>query len=238
MNLSYFEEKQAMHDGHRERMRKKLISAESKTFYEHELLEILLYATCARGDTNPLAHELINEFGSFSAVFDASYDDLLKVKGVGVQTATLIKTIPLVAAEYLKDKSSLEGNYISGDEDAFNYVLPYYISLTEEMTSALFLSNSGKVLGYEKIGGGTVSVSEIPVRKLISFSLKYNAAQVILFHNHPSGVALPSNNDVTTTKSIIDTLKSIDVKLADHIIIAGNDYVSMSCSSEFSFLFN
>lgn len=227
-----------MHDGHRERMRKKLISADSNTFYEHELLEILLYATCARGDTNPLAHELINEFGSFSAVFDASYDDLLKVKGVGVQTATLIKTIPLVAGEYLKDKSSLEGNIINSDEDAFNFVYPHYVSLKEEMTSALFLSNSGKVLGYEKIGGGTVSVSEIPIRKLISFSLKYNAAQAILFHNHPSGVAVPSKNDITTTKSIIETLKSIDVKLADHIIIAGNDYVSMVRSSEFSFMFS
>lgn len=227
-----------MHDGHRERMRKKLITADSNTFYEHEILEILLYATCSRGDTNPLAHELINEFGSFSAVFDASYDELLKIKGIGVQTATLIKTIPLVAGEYLKDKSSLEGNIIGSDEDAFNYVYPHYVSLTEEMTSALFLSNSGKVLGYEKIGGGTVSVSEIPVRKLISFSLKYNAAQVILFHNHPSGVAVPSRNDITTTKNIIDTLKSIDVKLADHIIIAGNDYVSMVSSSEFAFMFN
>lgn len=226
-----------MHDGHRERMRKKLISAQGGEFYEHELLEILLYATCSRGDTNPLAHELINEFGSFSAVFDANYDDLLKVKGVGIQTATLIKTIPLVAGEYLKGKSSVEGNYINSSEDAFNYALPHYISLKEEMTSALFLSNSGKVLGYEKIGGGTVSVSEIPLRKLISYSLKYNAAQVILFHNHPSGVAVPSRNDITTTKSIIDSLKSIDVKLADHIVIAGNDYVSMVSSSEFAFMF-
>ena len=80
-----------MHDGHRERMRNKLISSENNTFYEHEILEMLLYATIPQRDTNPLAHELIREFGSFSAVFDASYDDLLKVKGVGVSTATLIK---------------------------------------------------------------------------------------------------------------------------------------------------
>lgn len=227
-----------MHDGHRERMRKKLISQESNNFYEHEILEMLLYATMPRCDTNPLAHELIREFGSFSAVFDASYDDLLKVKGVGMSTATLLKLIPLAAGEYLKDKGRVDGNYINSDSDAFNYVLPHYISLTEEMTSALFLSNSGKVLGYEKIGGGTVSVSEIPLRKLIAHSLKYNAAQVILFHNHPSGVAIPSKNDITTTKSIIDSLKTIDVKLADHIIIAGNDYVSMVSSSEFSFMFS
>lgn len=227
-----------MHDGHRERMRKKLTENDDAAFYDHELLEMLLYSTIPQRDTNPLAHSLIEEFGSFSAVFDASYEELLKVKGIGVTSATLLKLIPRVAESYLNDKNSFNGEVIRNGDDAFNYVLPKYVKLTEEMSSALFLSNAGKVLGWEKLGGGTVNVTEIPVRKLVSQSLKYNATQAILFHNHPSGIAVPSKSDVITTRNIIEALKPISVKLVDHIVIAGRDYVSMASSKEFSFLFD
>lgn len=227
-----------MHGGHRERMRKKLINSDGAEFYQHELLEMLLYSTIPQKDTNPLAHSLIEEFGSFSAVFDADYGDLLKVNGIGVTSATLIKLIPLVAAAYLQDKNNLSGKYIRGDRDAFLYVLPKYVNLTDEMSSALLMNNSGKVLGWERLGMGTINVTEIPIRKLMTYCIKYNATQIILFHNHPSGVAIPSHNDVVTTKNIIDALAPISVKIADHIIIGGDDYVSMASSAEFAFLFN
>lgn len=226
-----------MHDGHRDRMRKKMINSNVGDFYQHELLEMLLYATIPQRDTNPTAHSLIEEFGSFSAVFDADYEDLLKVKGIGVSSATLIKLIPLVAGAYLQDKNDTSGIYVKDCDDAYQYVLPKYVNLTEEMSSALFLSNSGKILGFETLGEGTVNLAEISVRKLVSTSLKYNATQVIIFHNHPSGIALPSKNDVVSTKNMIEALRPIGVKLVDHIVIGGGDYVSMASSSEFSFIF-
>lgn len=226
-----------MHDGHRERMRKRLINGEKDNFYDHEILEMLLYATIPQRDTNPTAHELISEFGSFSAVLDANYEDLLKVKGIGVTSATLIKLLPLIASRYMSDKANSNGEYVHSDEDAFNYVLPKYINCKDEMSSALFLNNVGKILAWEKLSDGTVNLTEIPTRKIVSLGLKYNAAQVIIFHNHPSGIAVPSNSDVTTTKSMIDALKTIGIKLIDHLVIGGSDYVSMANSPEFSFLF-
>ena len=174
-----------MHSGHRERMRKKILTTNGSEIPPHEILEVLLYSTNTQRDTNPLAHELINKFGTLSAVFDADFEELLKVKGIGVSSAQLIKMVPKIASAYMQDKNSFPNKLITESEDAFYYVRPHYVEVTDEMPSALCLNNSGKVLGFDKIGEGNVSVTEISVRKLVEVALKYNAAQVILFHNHP-----------------------------------------------------
>lgn len=221
-----------LHEGHRKRMRERFKDSGFDSFQKHEILEMLLYFTNSRKDTNEIAHVLIKHFGSFSAVFDAPFEELIKVKGIGESTAHLIKLVPAISSVYLKDKLGKKIK-IKDDSSAFKFLYTKYLDKTIEMPSALFLSNAGDLLGWDVIGSGSVGSAEIFTRKIVELSIRYNASNVILCHNHPSGVALPSLNDYTTTKSINDALKIIDVKLIDHIVIGNDDYVSMQKSKEF-----
>ena len=225
-----------MHEGHRKRMRGKFLQSGKDAFHEHEMLEMLLYYSNARGDTNPLAHTLIDKFGSFSGVLDASFEDLMQVKGVGENTAFLLKLIPAAAAVYMDDKFS-DGKLILSSDDAFAFLRSKYIDVNVEISSALFLNRKGKLIKWAKIGEGSVISTAIDTRKLVEIALQCKATQIILCHNHPSGIAIPSRDDIFTTQNIVDALRSVNVKVVDHIIIAGNDYVSMAQSRESSIIF-
>ncbi|MBQ2677118.1 MAG: DNA repair protein RadC [Clostridia bacterium] len=218
-------------------MRDKYLKSGFDAVPPHEMLEMLLYATNSRCDTNPIAHNLINTFGSFSAVLDAPFEELCKVDGVGESTAFLIKLIPASARVYLEDGQRV-GMLIRSHEQAFEYLRAKYVDKTDEMPSALFLDNKGKLLAWDKIGSGSLTSADISVRKLVELSIRYQATAVILCHNHPSGVAIPSRGDCITTKNIIDALKLINVRLVDHLILASDDYVSMAESAEFSVMFS
>lgn len=225
-----------MHDGHRERMRERAAKSGFDSFHSHEILEMLLYASIPRKDTNVIAHDLINKFGSFSGVLDASYEELLKIKGVGKSTAFMLKLVPVSAATYIKDKYK-EGTVISTQMQAFEYLRGQYIDQVEELPSALFLNSKCKLLAWNAIGNGSLKSSDIVTRKLIEQCIKYQATQVLLCHNHPSGVLKPSREDVIATKNIIYALKTIQVKVIDHIIICGDNFLSMASLKEYDILF-
>lgn len=222
-----------IHAGHRQRMRERAAKNGFDSLEKHEMLEVLLYPVIPQKNTNPIAHELINTFGSFHAVFDAPEEELLKVKGMTRNAAFYLKMMPAVSSYYLQDKTDCESIIINSSEAAYKYFSPKYIGKTVEVAMALLLSNAGKVLACEIISDGTVNAAEIQTRKIIEFCIKHNATQVILCHNHPSGVALPSSDDFITTKNINVALKSINARLVDHIIIANDDYVSMRQTHQF-----
>jgi DNA repair protein RadC len=225
-----------MHDGHRERIKKRFKETGLAGFPDHNILELLLFYTIPRRDTNELAHLLINTFGSLSAVFDASFEELIKVGGVGENTASLIKLMPQIYGKYLEDKLSVS-TVIDSTDAAGEYFVAKYIGVVNERAMLMCLDSKCCIKNCETLSDGSTTMTEITGRKVVENALKNNAVSVILAHNHPHGIAVPSPEDVDLTRTIIRLLNSIDIKLRDHIIVANNEYFSMADTKKFSIMF-
>ncbi len=224
------------HQGHRERLRQKVIKNGINSLAEHEVLELILFYSLAQRNTNDLAHKLINRFGSVAAVLDAPQEQLLEIKGISKTTVFVLKSLPQIASYYLEDKNGV-ADKIYGCEDAFKLLAPKFIGKTSEELLIVFLSNSNKFLGCEFIAKGDVNSTQFTSRQLIEPCIRYNATQVILAHNHPSDILIPSPDDVITTKNVCACLHTIEVVLLDHIIFGKNSCFSMNSSEQYKNLF-
>lgn len=218
-----------IHDGHRARMKELLRNNGIDAFSDHTVLELLLYCSIPRGDVNPLAHELMNRFGTLAGVFEAPEEELLKVDGVGANTVYLIKLVPQIAKRYMVSRV-YENSIINSTEDAGKFLVPRFHGELNEMVYLLSLDAKGKVLNCSLVGTGDVNSANVSIRKIVSTALKYNATSVILAHNHTSGMALPSGDDVNTTIELHEALRRVDVTLLDHLIIADDDFVSLAAN--------
>ena len=197
-------------------------------FESHNVLELLLFFSISRQDTNELAHRLMQSFGNMDAVFDAPYEDLLQVDGVGPNTAVLLKLIPQLCRRYLTERT--DGAHITDTRSAGAYFLPRYIGLTEEVVMMVCLDNKNSVIANTVLHRGSLNTVEISVRKIVAEAIKHNASNVILAHNHPGGHAIPSAEDFETTRKLINALNAVDIYLVDHILVAEDDFVSIPAS--------
>lgn len=215
-----------IHDGHREKMRQRFLGGGLDYFADHEALELLLYYAIPRRDTNPIAHALIERYGSLSAVFAAPVEDLQKVEGIGESAAILLKLAPQM---YRKARlSDISGETALGStERVGGYLLECFTGERNEVLYQLCLDRKGKLLACKRLGEGGVSSANLDVRKLVENALMSSASAVVLGHNHPSGVAVPSKEDVAATKLVKSALDTIGVVLIDHIIVADGEFVSM-----------
>lgn len=237
-NLGNKNTKKNIHEGHRERLRQRFLDEGLDNFQPHNVLELLLFYSIPIKDTNDEAHALINTFGSLSSVFDASFDELCKVDGIGERTATLIKLVPELFKKYEVDKVVNEDAVLNTCEAVAKYVSKYFKGVVEEQLYALCLDSSFNVLCFEQISSGTVNAAPLNNRKLVELAYKFNSANIILVHNHPSGVVAPSRADINATMTIIELLKSIGIKLGDHMIIGkGDDFFSFRRSEKWRGLF-
>ena len=219
----------SIHAGHRERIRERLRTAGLDAFSDHEVLELLLTFAIPRQDTNSLAHELINTFGSLSAVLDAHESELLRVKGVGPHAALLLAMMPRLMQRY--QLSSLgERPVITKLEEAKNYCAPLFVGAGEEQIYLICLDQAGHVLHRTLLHTGTVDQVMLHPRTVVETALRHHAHAVILAHNHPSGTAQPSQADLDVTKRIGTALYMIGIRLADHLIFAGTGVFSISRS--------
>ena len=222
-----------VHDGHRQRLKSRFLQQGLGGFEDHNILELLLFYSLPRADTNEIAHDLLNQFGSLSGVFDAPVDSLCKVKGVSTHTASLIKLIPELISIYHSDKLK-DTQIINSTNRAGEFFKPRFYGKKNEEVHVMLLDDKKKMIRCEKAFEGTVNTTPITVKKIVSLVLDSNATGVILAHNHPGGVALPSHRDIVSTEKIYKALELINVKLCDHIIVADDDYVSMADSGEFA----
>lgn len=215
------------HTGHRKRMREEFLRTGSRGMEDHRLLELILFYAIPQGDVNPLAHRLVDEFGSLSGVFHATYDQLVKVPGVGHSTAVLLQLIPAAAARYMEQTASFEGQIVSLWQ-LKEMLEPYFFGQRDELAYLVCMDGKSKVLGIRKLGEGIVDTVPIAARKVMEAALACNASQVVLAHNHVSGVAYPSQADVATTLKLEQLLaEAASITLIDHLIFAGGDMVSM-----------
>ncbi len=221
-----------IHDGHRQRLKAEFL-ARPESFPDHKVLEVLLFYANPRSDTNPLAHDLMERFGSLAGVLDATPEELQKVKGVGEHAAVLLKCVKELGGRYLTARSSLE-NIVDRTSVACELLRPYFFGARNERVCLLCMDGKQKVLGVRQVAEGNVNAVEVTTRLIVEAALSLNSAKAILAHNHVSGLAFPSPEDKATTRHLWDVLSKLGVELVDHIIFSDDDAVSLRESGFFS----
>ena len=216
----------SIHKDHRQRVRERYLKEGLDGFSEVQVLELLLFYVIPRQDTNPIAHRLIDRFGSLHQVLEAPVEELEKVEGIGPNAALLLSLITAVARVYAVNRTEKQ-KILRTIEDCGEYLKSFFIGRRSEMVYLLCLDAKCKVLGCREIGEGSVNSANVPIRRIVEIALGLNATSVVLAHNHPSGIALPSGEDVLTTHRVAAALSTVDIVLVDHIVVADDDYVSM-----------
>lgn len=228
--------KKNVHEGHRERMRNKYVNKGIEVFEQHEILEMLLFYAIPRKNTNDIAHRLLEACGSLSAVFDAPIDILMQ-QGLSYNAAVLLHMIPDLSRAYQSDKFDNEEKIIT-DENIGKKMVHLFAGKNEECVYAFFLDAKGKEKYSGIISKGDASSAPLFSKDIVSIAARCKAVTVIIAHNHPSGVAFPSRADLEATADIADALDTIGIHLADHIIVADRDYISLSSTPPFSRMFD
>lgn len=222
----------SIHDGHRQRLKDRFRRDGLDNFDEIHVLELLLCYCVPRKDTNPLAHALLDRFGSLSQVLEASAEELEKTEGVGPNISTFLNLTTAVSRYYLVNRN-LRNSVLNGMSQYGEYLLAYFYGRRNEIVFLLCLDAKCKVICCKEIGEGSVNSAGISIRKVVEVALGANASSVVLAHNHPSGLALPSADDIQTTHRIARALWAVEIALADHVVVADDDYVSLVQSGHY-----
>lgn len=214
--------------GHRERLRERFAKGGFTGFHNYEVLEMLLSFIFRQGDVKPLAKELIKTFGSFSKVLDASVADLENVKGMGKVSALSLHAFRETMAYYYQNHVTVDKEQITKMSALVEMLRANIGHKQNEILFAIFLNAKNEVLTTKELGEGTVSQASAFPRKIVEEALKQKATSIILAHNHPGGVAEPSEYDEKITTEITKALALVDVSLQDHIILAETEYYSFN----------
>ena len=219
-----------VHDGHRQRLRARFIEHGLASFNDINSLELLLSFAIPRKDTNELAHRLLDTFGSLENVFDASHQELTAVDGIGENAAVLLSLVPQIYKKAAVSKAN-EIKKCNDVASLVSFLKPRFIDEKNEVLIMVCLDSSLNVISCIEVARGTVNTIETNNRRIVELALKSRATSVALAHNHPNGVAVPSTEDDYFTKQVSNGLSSIGIKLVDHIIFAGDKYISYASFS-------
>ena len=215
----------SIHKEHRSRVKERFIQEGLTNFAEHEALELLLFYAIPRQDTNDLAHRLLEDFGSLRRVLDAPPAQLMQTEGVGEHTAILLNLVSGMSNKYMV--SDIPRTSLGSVEEIGGYLLDRFIGFRDEVVMLLCLDARRVPLVSRIIHRGSVNAAEISVRKVVEAAIAVNATTVILAHNHPSGIAVPSMEDIVTTRRIGYALNAVQIILEDHLVFADRDFVSI-----------
>lgn len=216
------------HEGHRQRMKNRFLKHGLESFDDHQVLEVLLFYAVPKKDTNELAHTLLNRFGSLDKVFEAEYDELIKINGVGENIASLIKFFQMLSRRYMHSTFAYEGAIRLNDTKKLsNYCENLFKGEKNEVVYALALDDELYLIDKVKISEGIANKVALPFRKLMEFAFKCNCTRMVLTHNHPNGSMLASRVDIEATENIADMLSSVDVDILDHIVVGRDGATSM-----------
>ena len=218
-----------IHDGHRDRLRQRFLEHGLDNFSDVNVLELMLCYVIPRKDVNPIAHALLDTFGSLHGVFEATPDALMQVDGVGENVASMIRLIPQINRRYLMSRED-DRDILRDSQSAGLYLQPRFLYEREEIVLMVCLDASCRILCCRELARGETNTASLSVRKLVELALAQNSSSVILAHNHTSGIAVPSQEDVTTTKHVAEALEMVGIRLSDHLVMAGSDFVSMADS--------
>ncbi len=216
----------SIHDGHRNRMKERFRKNGIDSMKEHEVLEMLLYYCIPRRNTNEIAYALIEEFGSLPKVLNASPMELQLVGGIGENAALFISFVRQLGSFFSDDKVDKK-NILWDLDKCHKHLQEYFIDKRNETVVLLCLDAKCKLLGCHVVGEGSLHSANVSIRKIVATVLATNATSVVLAHNHPGGLAIPSGEDVQATRTIAEALKAMDVVLIDHVVVSDGDLVSL-----------
>lgn len=219
----------SIHEGHRQRLKERFRQQGLDGFTDVQALELALFYCIPRKDTNPIAHSLLERFGTLAQVLETPIEELAKVEGMGESAALFLHLMREFGRSYAVSRTA-QATILTRLDHCAEYMVPFFFGKRVETVYLLCLDAKCKVLCCKEVGQGSVNSAGISVRRVVETALNANAATVVLAHNHPSGVAVPSGEDIQTTKRIAMALSAVDVVLADHIVVADEDYVSMAQS--------
>jgi len=210
-----------------ERPREKLLQRGATALTNVELLAIFLRTGVRGKSALDLARDLLDEFGDLRSLLGADHDLFCQAKGLGDAKYVLLKASVEMSRRYLRE--CLErGNALTSPDDTRNFLMSELSGRDYEVFACLFLDNKHRVIKFEELFYGTIDSASVYPREVVKRALKYNAAALILAHNHPSGVADPSDADIAITKRLIDALKLIEVRVLDHFVIGDGTSVSLT----------
>ena len=215
-----------IHKDHRDRVRNRFLRDGLNRMEEHVKLELLLYYAVPQKDTNPMAHELLERFGSFSSVFEASVEDLMKVKGIGKNCAVLIKMIPQLASAYLEDKEKNAVRF-HDKESISKYLQCKFIGQKTEALAVVALDSQNRLQYCEIIQEGDTNMVPVSIKDILGIAIRCKASSIVIAHNHPSGVLFPSGEDLALTARVYRVLQGINIELQDHILVVDGNTLSL-----------
>lgn len=220
-----------IHQGRRERLRQRFLKQGMKGYADHEVLELLLTFALPRKDTNPIAHALVNRFGSLSGALEASYEDLQKVDGVGKHAAVLISMMLPIARCYLQSKQG-DRAILSSPKACKDYARSLLFGESVEKVMLIGLDAENRVVAHCQVSSGDELEAPVSVRRVMAELLKWGANKAVICHNHPQGRAIASEDDRKLTLHLINVLQPVGIELYDHVIIAGNEAFSFRQQGE------
>ena len=223
----------SMHDGHRQRLKNRFLNEGLDNFEQLQVLELLLFYCIPRQDTNPVAHRLLDHFGSLTQVLEATPEELKKVSGIGDAVATFLALVTSVGRYYNVNRAA-SVQILSCLDECGKYLVPRFYGRRNETVFILCMDAKCKVLCCKEVGEGSVNSAAVPIRRIVEMALGANATSVVIAHNHPSGVAVPSSEDIQTTRRLAMALSAVEIALVDHIVVADDDFVSMRQSGVYN----
>ena len=204
--------------GHRARVIDKFMTYGAEVFADYEFLELMLMCALPRIDVKPLAKQLLAEFGSLNGVLSASPNDLMKIKGIKNYTVLFLKVV-LATCQKLTAEKVKEGPILKDWTNLMAYCQMIYANETVEKMYVLFLNQGLRLIHSEMHQKGTVNHIPVYPREILKRALDLNASSVVMMHNHPSGDATPSCDDIEATKAVHQLLKTVGIQLIDHLVI-------------------
>ncbi len=214
-----------MAEGHRQRMFEKIFKHGIDILYEHEFLEVYLYSVYARRNTTDIAHALLNRFKTLENLCNAPIEELMTIDGVGKSVAIHIKMLPYISRGYSYNINKNKKKYKTMNEIC-ERCMDLLRGTANEAAYVLCLDSNNKLIKEEKIAEGVPGLLIIDPRKIVDAVAFTTTTKVVLCHNHPSGVLVPSQSDVITTQNIKEVLEKIGIELIDHIIVNNDKYIS------------
>ncbi len=225
------------HQNHRARVRETFRKAGVDGMPDHNLLELLLFYSIPRKDTNEIAHRLIETFGSLNGVFDAPYERLIEVEGMGESSALLLSLVPGMCRRYIEGMTDKKKINLSTPEAVKDYIVTKYYGCKTEVFYMLCLDGVGNLINCCKLSEGSSGTVVVDKRIMIEAALRNNADKIIFAHNHPNGLAVPSRDDLEMTYDFSTALSTVGIRLADHFIVAGSDCLSLASVEKFQTFF-
>ena len=225
-------DKNNLNTGHRKRLRERFLTRGGDSLQKYEKLELLLTYAIPRRDVKPITKTLLNKFDTLQNLMNASVEEITSVSGISENSAALIMLVKELCNTYLEEKLP-DRPILDCAQTIVNFARMKIGGAPKETYMMIFLNSRNQMINYQCFPYGTSDRTTVYLRELVELCIRNKAVSVVMIHNHPSGLCMPSAEDLNITLRISRTFSSLGIKLYDHIIVSADSYHSMREKEEF-----